>query len=111
MDIWKKMYEYAKKEYHPQEVTPFIYTHHVVCALEAEDGQLFTGFCFESCCGVLDLCAERVAALNMYADSEQTVIKRIIFGTMFLMEFLVCLVVLVENYCSSFLLKMLIQKS
>lgn len=40
MDIWKKMYEYAKKEYHPQEVTPFIYTHHVVCALEAEDGQL-----------------------------------------------------------------------
>ena len=39
MDIWKKMYEYAKKEYHPQEVTPFIYTHHVVCALEAEDGQ------------------------------------------------------------------------
>ncbi len=26
MDIWKKMYEYAKKEYHPQEVTPFIYT-------------------------------------------------------------------------------------
>ena len=89
MDIWKKMYEYAKKEYHPQEVTPFIYTHHVVCALEAEDGQLFTGFCFESCCGVLDL----------------------LFGTMFLMEFLVCLVVLVENYCSSFLLKMLIQKS
>ena len=78
MDIWKKMYEYAKKEYHPQEVTPFIYTHHVVCALEAEDGQLFTGFCFESCCGVLDLCAERVAALNMYADSGQTVIKRII---------------------------------
>ena len=78
MDIWKKMYEYAKKEYHPQEVTPFIYTHHVVGALEAEDGQLFTGFCFESCCGVLDLCAERVAALNMYADSGQTVIKRII---------------------------------
>ena len=26
MDIWKKMYEYAKKEYHPQEVTPFTHT-------------------------------------------------------------------------------------
>ena len=50
-----------------------MYAHHVVCALESESGEIFTGFCFESCSGVLDLCAERVAALNMYVNSGQTV--------------------------------------
>lgn len=34
------------------------------------------GFCIESCSGVMNLCAERVAALNMYVNSEQTVVKK-----------------------------------
>ena len=78
MDIWEILYEKAKAEYHPGEVSPFIYAHNVVCALEAENGDIFTGFCIESCSGVMDLCAERVAALNMYAGSGQTVIKKLI---------------------------------
>jgi Cytidine deaminase len=78
MDIWEKLYLAAKKQYHPQEISPFIYAHHVVCALESENGEIYTGFCIESCCGVMDLCAERVAALNMYMSSGQTVIKRMI---------------------------------
>ena len=78
MDIWEQLYEKAREQYHPGEVTPFIYAHHVVCALESENGQIFTGFCVESCSGVLDLCAERVAALNMYVNSGQTVVKRMI---------------------------------
>ena len=48
------------------------------CALESENGEIYTGFCIESCCGVLDLCAERTAALNMYMNSGQTVVKRLI---------------------------------
>lgn len=78
MDIWEKLYNAAKEQYHPQEVSPFVYAHHVVCALESENGEIFTGFCIESCSGVMNLCAERVAALNMYVNSGQTVIKRII---------------------------------
>lgn len=78
MDIWQKLYEAAKEEYHPGDVTPFIYAHHVVCALEAENGEIFTGFCIESCSGVMNLCAERVAALNMYIQSGQTAVKRLI---------------------------------
>lgn len=78
MDIWEQLYRKAKEQYHPQDVSPFLYAHHVVCALESENGGLFTGFCVESCSGVLDLCAERVAALNMYANSGQTVVKRLI---------------------------------
>ncbi|MFR1686349.1 MAG: cytidine deaminase family protein [Massilimicrobiota timonensis] len=78
MDIWEKLYQKAKEQYHPQEVSPFIYVHHVVCALESENGEIYTGFCIESCAGVMDLCAERVAALNMYIQSQQTVVKRMI---------------------------------
>ena len=72
MDIWEKMYDIAKKEYHPEAVSPFIDAHHVVCAIEAEDGKIYTGFCIEGACGVMSLCAERVAALNMYIQSGQT---------------------------------------
>lgn len=78
MDIWKKMYLKAKEQYHPEEVSPFVYAHHVVCAIESENGEIYTGFCIESCSGVLDLCAERTAALNMYINSGQTVVKRLI---------------------------------
>ncbi len=77
-DIWERLYEKARTEYHPAEVSPFITAHHVVCAMEAENGEIYTGFCIESCCGVMDLCAERVAALNMYLHSGQTAVKRLI---------------------------------
>lgn len=78
MDIWEQMYNKAKEEYHPEQVSPFVNAHHVVCAIESEDGRIYTGFCIESCSGVMNLCAERVAALNMYVNSKQTVIKRLI---------------------------------
>lgn len=78
MDIWEKLYLKAKAEYHPEEVSPFVYAHNVVCALESANGDIYTGFCVESCSGVLNLCTERVAALNMYQQSGQTVIKRLI---------------------------------
>ena len=78
MDIWETMYRKASAQYHPEEVTPFISAHHVVSALESENGEIYVGFCIESCCGVMDLCAERVASLNMYVNSGQTVIKRIL---------------------------------
>lgn len=78
MDIWEKLYHSAEKEYHPKDVSPFIQARHVVCALESEDGTIYTGFCVEACSGVMNLCAERVAALNMYANSGQTKIKRLI---------------------------------
>ena len=78
MDIWETLYNKAKREYHPEDVTPFVYAHHVVCALESADGRIYTGFCIETCGGVMNLCAERVAALHMYGSSGQTKIKRLI---------------------------------
>lgn len=78
MDIWEEMYLKAKGEYHPEKVSPFIDAHHVVAAVQSESGKIYTGFCIEGASGVMNLCAERVAALRMYADSGETVIKKII---------------------------------
>lgn len=78
MDIWEELYLKAKEQYGPVDVTPFLYAHNVVCALESESGKIFTGFCIESCGGVVNLCAERVATINMYVNSGETVIKRLI---------------------------------
>ena len=78
MDIWEKLYRKAQSQYHPADVSPFVYAHHVVCALESENGEIYTGFCIESCSGVMNLCAERVAALHMYVNSGQTRIRRMI---------------------------------
>lgn len=59
-------------------MSPFIQAHHVVAAVENEDGNIFTVFCIESASGVMNLCAERVAALNMYMNTGKTKIKRLI---------------------------------
>ena len=78
LDIWEKMYNKAKVEYHREQVSAFIVAHHVVAAVESEDGEIFTGFCIESASGVMNLCAERVAALNMYMSTGKTRIRRLI---------------------------------
>lgn len=78
MDIWDKLYEVAKGQFKPHYVSPFVYANHVVAAIEAANGQIFTGFCLEATSGVFHLCAERAAIFNMYQSSGQTEIKRII---------------------------------
>ena len=78
MDIWERLCEAAKAHYHPEEISPFVTAHHVVAAVEAEDGRIFTGFCIEGCSGVMNLCAERVAWLNMYIQTGQTAVRRMV---------------------------------
>lgn len=68
MDIWQKMYEKAKALYQPLEVSDFVYARHVVAAVEAEDGLIFTGFCMEGTCGVFHLCAERAYVSRNWSD-------------------------------------------
>ncbi len=76
-DIWDKLYDVARKQYNPKDLSPFFYSNHVACAIEAENGDIYQGFCIEGASGVLNLCAERIAAVNMIVNSGQTVIKRI----------------------------------
>lgn len=78
MDIWDTLYLKAKENYHPHDLSPFFYANHVACAIEAENGEIYTGFCIEGASGVLNLCAERIAAINMIVNSSQTFIKKIL---------------------------------
>ena len=79
MDIWEEMYLKAKEEYHPKDISPFLMAHHVVAAIQsAKTGKIYTGFCIEGASGVMNLCAERVAALNMYLNEKNLVVKRMI---------------------------------
>ena len=79
MDIWEEMYLKAKEEYHPEDISPFLTAHHVVAALQsAKTGKIYTGFCIEGASGVMNLCAERVAALNMYLSEHNLVVSRMI---------------------------------
>lgn len=78
MDIWEQLYEAAAACYAPTAVSPFVEAGHVVAALETASGKIFTGVCMESCSGVMNLCAERAAALNMYLNSGETVVRRLI---------------------------------
>ena len=100
MDIWQKMYEQAQALYQPQEVSDFVYAKHVVAAVEAEDGQIFTGFCMEGTCGVFHLCAERAALLICIKSLVRPRLSvLLLFETNHLMvDHLVCLVEPVENF-------------
>lgn len=42
MDIWNTLYQKEKEQYHPEDVSPFVMAHHVICALEAENGEIFS---------------------------------------------------------------------
>ena len=100
MDIWQKMFEKSKALYQPQEVSDFVYARHVVAAVEAEDGQIFTGFCMEGTCGVFHLCAERAALFNMYQKLvrlRSSVLSPFVTSHL-MVDHLACLVELVENF-------------
>ena len=72
------MFLKAKDEYHPEDISPFIETRHVVAAVQSESGKIYVGFNIDSASGVMNLCAERVATLRMLTSEGTTVIKRMI---------------------------------
>lgn len=39
MDIWQELYEKARAQYGPQEVSPFVCAHHVVARWKAKTGE------------------------------------------------------------------------
>ena len=78
MKIWEKLCREAEKYYRPGEISPFLWGHNVVSAIETEGGKIFTGYCIEGASGVMNLCAERAAAVNMLTNSDETVVRRIV---------------------------------
>ena len=101
MDTWEKMYKEAQTLYNPHEVSDFVYANHVVAAVEAEDGQIFLGFCMEGTCGVFSsLCRnERLSSICINFQDKPKLRKSSPFETNLLTaKDQVCPVALAENF-------------
>lgn len=100
MDIWEKMYEEAQKLYNPHEVSDFVYANHVVAAVEAEDGQIFTGFCMEREPVVFSISAQNGRHSSICTNSRDKLkLKSLSFSRQnhLMVEVRVCLVALAES--------------
>ncbi|MCL2017278.1 MAG: cytidine deaminase [Alphaproteobacteria bacterium] len=77
-NIWEKLNYEAEKLQGSRTWSPFVTGGDVSCALESENGKIFTGINIENCCGVVCLCAERVAITKMVTETGELVVKRLL---------------------------------
>jgi homotetrameric cytidine deaminase len=74
MEIWKKLYDEAKKVQNDRTVSPFIEAGGVGAAILTEAGNIYAGVCIDTCSG-LGMCAERNAIANMITNGEHKIRK------------------------------------
>lgn len=74
--IWKEMYEAAKKVLNPRDVSRMIEAGGVAAAVEAGSGKIYVGVCVDTAC-TLGVCAERNAIFNMITNGEND-LRRVI---------------------------------
>lgn len=74
MDIWKTLYEAAKKVQNPRMVSPFIEAGGVAAAILTKAGNIYVGVCIDTACS-LGMCAERNAIANMITNGESRIDK------------------------------------
>jgi cytidine deaminase len=73
-DIWKTLYDAARAVQSERAVSPFIEAGGVAAALLTRRGNLYTGVCFDTACG-LGMCAERSAVAAMLTQGESEIVK------------------------------------
>ena len=74
MEIWKKLYDRARKIQNDRTVSPFIEAGGVGAAILTEAGNVYVGVCIDTCSG-LGMCAERNAIANMITNGEHKIKK------------------------------------
>ena len=72
--LWQKLYESAKAIHGERQVSPFIEVGSVSAALMTEKGNIYTGVCIDTACG-LGMCAERSAIAAMLSAGESEIVK------------------------------------
>ena len=73
-ETWQKLYEAAKKIHGERKVSPFVETGSVSAALLTAGGNIYTGVCIDTACG-LGMCAERSAIAAMLSAGESEITK------------------------------------
>ncbi len=73
-NIWKKLYNEALKVQEHRILSPFIEVGGVSSAILTKSGNIYTGVCIDTACG-LGMCAERNAIANMITNGESQIDK------------------------------------
>ena len=73
-EIWKMLYERAKEVQCHRELSPFMEAGGVAAAILTDKGNIYTGICIDSACG-MGMCAERNAMANMLTYGESKITK------------------------------------
>ena len=73
-EVWKKMYEEAKKVFNARKVSDYVTCGEVAAAILSSSGRIYTGVCVDTC-STLGICAERNAIFNMLTNGEQEIKK------------------------------------
>ena len=74
MNIWKKLYDEARKVQNPRVISPFIEAGSVAAAVLTKSGNIYVGVCIDTAC-TLGMCAERNAIANMITHGESKIDK------------------------------------
>lgn len=74
MDIWNTLYEKALSVQNGRVLSPFMDAGGVAAAILTRGGNIYTGVCIDSCCG-LGMCAERAAIAAMITAGESEIDK------------------------------------
>ncbi len=72
--IWQELYNEALKVQNHKVVSPFIEVGGVSSAILTKAGNIYTGVCIDTACG-LGMCAERNAIANMITNGESEIDK------------------------------------
>ena len=73
-NIWKTLYERAKAVQCERQLSPLMEVGSVGAAVLTEKGNIYTGICIDTACG-MGMCAERNAIANMLTNGECKITK------------------------------------
>ena len=73
-NMWKKLYNAARKVQNDRTISPFIDAGGVAAAILTKSGNIYVGVCIDTACS-LGMCAERNAIANMITHGESQIEK------------------------------------
>ena len=70
--IWKDMYDAAKKVLNGRTISDYVTAGEVSAAVRSKSGKIYVGVCIDTC-STLGICAERNAIFNMITNGESEI--------------------------------------
>ena len=73
-NIWQTLYNKARSVQNARKLSPFMEVGSVGAAVLSDTGNIYTGICIDTACG-MGMCAERNAIANMLTNGENKITK------------------------------------